>query len=151
MAEKRDIVKILGREFDRLHALFILIAIVVIVGVGAFAFNQDSDQNEGERTDSAETAMVDETAVTETTVSEDGATVSYNGVNGQTALELLENSDLTVVTEDSSVGEFVSKIGDLGDDDSGKFWAFYVNDELASVGAGDYETVDEDVIEWRFE
>src|SRR5690606_2087024 len=76
--------------------------------------------------------------------------VKYDGQEGKTALELLkENAD--VVTETASFGEFVDSINGVKGGDGGKYWIFYVNGEVAQVGAGEYKTKDGDKIEWRFE
>ena len=47
---------------------------------------------------------------------------------------------------------FVSSInGNEHDVDAERYWLFYVNDEMASVGAADYEIEEGDVIEWKLE
>ena len=47
---------------------------------------------------------------------------------------------------------FVSSInGNEHDMDAERYWLFYVNDEMASVGAADYEIEEGDVIEWKLE
>lgn len=81
--------------------------------------------------------------------SEDGRVVSYSGRDGETALEVLQS--LTAVeTEDSDFGEMVTAINDVKAGE-GEFWAFYVNGQQASEGAGTYETTGEDKVEWRLE
>lgn len=77
-------------------------------------------------------------------------TVSYQGVEGQTALELLKASHEVEVQSFGDLGEFVNSIdGVAGDADH--YWSFYLNGEPATVGAGTYATKPGDVIEWKFE
>lgn len=76
--------------------------------------------------------------------------VTYKGADNKTALELLK-SQATVTTRQSSFGEYVESIEGVKGGDNGKFWTFYVNGQQAQVGAGAYETRDEDTIEWKFE
>lgn len=67
---------------------------------------------------------------------------------GTTLLDAMEDTyDLTV-----EEGGFISEIeGHEQDVDAGRFWLYYINDEMPSVGAADYELVDGDAIEWRLE
>lgn len=76
--------------------------------------------------------------------------VSYQGQEGKNALELLKISAPGVQTKSSSYGEFVASIN--GQDGGGtKYWTFYVNGEMAQVGAGSYATKSTDKIEWKLQ
>lgn len=74
---------------------------------------------------------------------------TYQGETGKNALELLKaNAD--VQTETSDFGEMVTSInGQAGGGD--KYWAFFVNGEMSSVGAADYATKDSETIEWKLQ
>lgn len=49
-------------------------------------------------------------------------------------------------------GGFLSAIeGHEQDVDAERYWMYYINDEMPSVGAADYELEDGDQIEWRLE
>lgn len=75
--------------------------------------------------------------------------ISYEGVSGRTALELLnENYDVEVQSFD--FGDMVVSINGQSADAT-SFWAFYVDGEMAQVGAGDFETQDGQIIQWRLE
>ncbi|HTH72352.1 MAG TPA: DUF4430 domain-containing protein [Candidatus Pristimantibacillus sp.] len=76
--------------------------------------------------------------------------LTYNGVDGKNALDLLK-ANATVVTKDSSYGPYVDTINGVKGGTDGKYWAFYVNGNLAQVGAADYQTKTGDKIEWKFE
>ena len=73
-------------------------------------------------------------------------TISYPGQDGKNALELLQSSHQVDV---SSAG-FVNTID--GQAPVGKqYWAFYINDKLADVGAKAYITKTTDQIGWKLE
>lgn len=74
---------------------------------------------------------------------------SYEGVEGKDALTLLKETH-QVETQTSSFGEFVVSINGVTPNDS-QFWGFYVNDQLADVGAGSYITKTGDVITWKLD
>ena len=76
--------------------------------------------------------------------------ISYSGVAGQNALDLLK-THAQVITKDSSYGPYVDSINGVRGGTNGKYWAFYVNDKLADVGAAAYVTQTGDKIEWKFE
>jgi len=49
-------------------------------------------------------------------------------------------------------GGFISTIeGYEQDQDAGRYWLYYINDEMPSVGAAEYELQEGDQIEWRLE
>ncbi|QAY71295.1 DUF4430 domain-containing protein [Xylanimonas protaetiae] len=86
------------------------------------------------------------------TVSADGTEVSYDGVAGLTALELLLRLDPTATATGEGANAFVTAIGGrAADPTKNEFWAFYVNGEQAQVGAGTYEMQDGDKITWKLE
>ncbi len=75
--------------------------------------------------------------------------ISYKGVDGKNALELLDAS-YEIETQKFDFGQMVLSINGrkAGSDE---FWAFYVNGELAQVGAADYQTKSTDTISWKLE
>lgn len=75
------------------------------------------------------------------------AEFSYPGQEGRTALELLKEN-YAVETENFSFGEMVTTIDGIAADQS-HFWAFYVNGEMAVVGAGEYQSDGSETFEWR--
>lgn len=109
-----------------------IVVLVVLVGVGGH-FLGKYDQNKA-------TANVKVNAV---------QAVSYDGQDGKTALEILK-SKASVETQDSSIGVFVISINGVANS-SDHYWMFYVNGELAPVGADEYKTKNTDKIEWRYE
>ena len=75
--------------------------------------------------------------------------ITYQGVEGQTALEILK-ANHQVETQSFSFGELVESINGVKAPAT-HFWAFYVNDKQAEVGAGDFVTKDTDTITWKLE
>lgn len=75
--------------------------------------------------------------------------LTYHGQEGKNALELLKQH-AKVVTKTSSLGEYVVSIN--GNDGGGKkYWSYYINGQLAQVGAGAYITHSTDVIKWKLQ
>lgn len=72
-------------------------------------------------------------------------TVSYPGVDGKNALDLLKESH--TVVED---GGFVKSI-DGRENTGSTYWFLYVNGKSSEVGAKDVQTKPSDTLEWRFE
>jgi hypothetical protein len=76
--------------------------------------------------------------------------VEYDGEDGKTALELLDDNGYDVSVEHSSIGDYVTAIGDVRATKS-TYWSYYVDGKLPNVGAGDFETKDGQHVEWKFE
>ena len=74
--------------------------------------------------------------------------ISYQGVEGKTALELLKSSHKVESQSFGEFGEFVQSIDEIKPGPT-HFWAFYVNGEQAEVGASAYQTKDSDQITWK--
>ncbi len=83
------------------------------------------------------------TVNTKTTVTK---SVTYTGQAGKNALELLQAKH----TVDASAQGFVNAIDGVKPGDH-QYWSFYVNNKQADVGAKDYQTKNDDAIEWKLE
>jgi hypothetical protein len=79
-----------------------------------------------------------------------GKSVSYNCEHGKTAFELLESSHQTE-TKDTSFGKMVMGIDNVKSEENKDFWAFYVDDKQATIGAQLYNCMDQEKIEWKLE
>ncbi len=128
--------------------LTIGVLLLALLGLGGFSyFNNSNDQSPVNEVD---TQVVEQQERSAIEIVPDGKSVSYDGVEGETALKTM--SELTdVSTESSDFGEFVTAINGLAADSTNEYWAFYVNGELASVGAGSYTSMQGDKIEWKLE
>jgi hypothetical protein len=84
--------------------------------------------------------------------SADDVELTYEGVAGKTALELLVAADPTAVVQGEGENAFVTGIeGREAQDSAKEFWALYVNGEMAQVGAGSLVTETGDEITWKLE
>lgn len=75
--------------------------------------------------------------------------VTYQGIDGQNALQILEASH-KVDVKHYSFGDMVTGI-DGTTPDSAHTWSFYVNGKLSDVGAGDYVTKSSDSLKWQLD
>jgi len=128
-------------RFTKINISLAAAAVLVVTGGGLFWWNQSQES----------VAPKSPTTVHAATASPPKTIqyVTYHGVAGRTALELLK-SHATVQTKTSSYGEFVTSIN--GNDGGGKkYWTFYVNGAEAQTGAGVYITTDSDTIEWKLQ
>ncbi|OGY27653.1 MAG: hypothetical protein A2802_01875 [Candidatus Woykebacteria bacterium RIFCSPHIGHO2_01_FULL_43_29] len=69
---------------------------------------------------------------------------------GQTALDLLSKTK-SIEVKESSYGKLVESIEGVKNNTDGKYWLYYINDQPASVGAGEYQLKPNDKIEWKFQ
>ncbi len=77
------------------------------------------------------------------------ATVSYQGVTGKTAFDLLKEKH-QVDSKQFDFGVMVNAI-DGQSSDTTKYWLYYVNGKQPDVGADKYQTKEGEMIEWRLE
>jgi hypothetical protein len=134
------------QKSKKLISLIVLLAVAALAAFGIWYFNYGSSSN-------TETVTTNQPEQVESlvTVSEDGKTVSYEGVEGENALSLLKNYTNVETEEFTGIGEYVVSINGVQADSNSNFWAFYVDDAQAQVGAGDYITKAGEKIEWRLE
>lgn len=111
--------------------IFIIVAIIAGIGI-VYAFTRQPVA-----------------APTTTQSTQQSQTVSYEGEEGRSALELLRVYH-QVDTKDTSFGPMIVGIDGVTPDSS-HFWGFYVNGQLADRGADQYITHNGDRIEWKLE
>lgn len=126
--------------------LLILAIVALLAAVGVWYFNYASEDSSSNSTESSQSV-----ASAGAQSIEDGKKVSYDGIDGQSALALLKQYADVQTEEFAGIGEYVVSINGVAADSTNNFWAFYVNDQQAQVGAGDYITESSDKIEWRLE
>jgi hypothetical protein len=138
-------------EKNNVLKLILGFAGAVLVGIGLLTFvpqtvepapQQVSSVSQEQEPVAAE--EVGEVAAEQQTV------ITYQGEEGKTALELLKER-AEVTTQTSSFGEYVESINGIKGGTDNKYWIFYINGDAATVGAGEYQTQNDEVIEWRFE
>jgi hypothetical protein len=84
-------------------------------------------------------------------VAENVGEFSYEGEDGRTALELLQEKDPDAQVQGEGENAFVTTIQGREADPDTEFWGLYVDDEMAQVGAGSLETEDGQTITWKLE
>ena len=75
--------------------------------------------------------------------------LSYEGQGGQNALALLKKH-AQVQTKHYSFGDMVVAINGVAGKGP-KYWTFYINGKMASVGAGAYATKTTDHLTWKLQ
>lgn len=128
----------------RIKLLALLIVLIAALGLSAWAVaNYLAD-----RTDS-QTQATEEQAIEAVKV---GRTkISYQAQPGITSLAQLEKEASNIVIEESGYGKIVTSIEGHESGTDGKYWSFYVNGEMAQVGADAYTQKEGDFIEWKFQ
>ena len=121
--------------------LFVIIAIIGCVGI-VYALTQTVIAPSTPTLSNTETEQKIQQVPT--------TTITYPGVEGKNALELLKASHVVKTQEFAGAGEFVSEINGVAPD-ANHFWSFYVNGEQSQVGASQYITKSTDTIEWKLE
>jgi hypothetical protein len=130
---------------NKILATIIALVIALIGGTGWVVATHTPAAKDKNKVAIAQPAAV-EAAKTPTPVTH----LSYSGVEGKTALELLK-AKATIVTKQSAYGEYVDSINGVKGGTNNKYWTFYVNGTMAQVGADTYKTKGGDTIEWKFE
>lgn len=81
---------------------------------------------------------------------EQSGEISYKGVEGKTALEILKDTHQVETQSYEGLGEIVIAIDGIKPDGS-SYWIYYVNGEQATEGAGTYVTDNDETITWKLE
>lgn len=76
--------------------------------------------------------------------------VTFTAIADQTVLDQLQTK-ANVSVKDSSYGPYVDSINGIAGGTDGKYWSYYVDGQLAQIGAGEYVTKGGEKIQWKFE
>ncbi len=123
------------KKFEWIGKVFLATSAVVLIAAGC------NSATKTEQTPEAPAAQQSE-------VSPDS--ISYEGQDGKTALELLKASHKVETENYAGVGEYVKSINGIVPSKD-EFWGFYVNGESSNVGAGQYQSKSTDKIEWKLD
>lgn len=132
-----------------------LVAVVVIAlaGAGTWALTRTAAAPQSDSVQSAKTTATPSVSPSAGATASTAAAakgISYAGVEGKTALELLKAKDPQAQTKGDGANAFVTTInGYTASDTKKEYWAFYVNGKMSEVGAGSYATKAGDQIEWK--
>lgn len=114
---------------------FGIVAIVVLLALFSFGAAWLAQANQSKTGEAREVSGVQ--------------TISYDGITGQTALAILQTK-AQIETQESSLGTFVTSINGVANSED-HFWIYYINGEMGTVGADQYQTLATDKIEWRYD
>ncbi|MFH1769506.1 MAG: DUF4430 domain-containing protein [Parcubacteria group bacterium] len=126
--------------------ILVLAAVVLYIALDARSIAED--------TSNGDVSMNGETL--DATLHIDGISYDASMSLGDTVIDLMtnvaENEDdfKFTGTEYEGMGFFVESINGISSTND-MYWIYYINDKSAQVGASQYELVDGDVIEWKFE
>ncbi|QQG40791.1 MAG: DUF4430 domain-containing protein [Candidatus Levyibacteriota bacterium] len=120
----------------------IFIGILILLIIGYFGYGYIASQDAAKK--SAE--LTTQNKPTPTIVLVDY--VKYQGKTGKNAMQLLQEKSSV---ETATSGLIIAINGRRADNAKREYWAFYVNGKLATVGSSDYQTKDEDMIEWKID
>lgn len=130
---------ILPKRFYKKGLFYLVVAILAVGGILTTLYIQNVKKT-------------DEASQTQTTteVKVDPEYITYVATAGKTSLDQLKEVNSTVVTTSSTWGDFVDTVNGLKGGTDGKYWTFYIDGEMASVGAGSYTQKGGEKIEWKF-
>jgi len=77
--------------------------------------------------------------------------VSFTANGNETVLDQLKAVNSNVVTKETELGAYVDSINGLKGGTDGKYWTYYVNGTMGSVGADAYVPKKGETIEWKFQ
>lgn len=126
--------------FKRLETVFIIIVILILGVAYAFLNNKPHPLPNNTDTDDTQASMQQVPS----------STVSYHGVDGKNALELLKTNYSVETKSFGDLGEYVQSINGIAPDNT-HFWSMYVNGQQSQVGASVYITKSSDTIDWKLE
>ncbi|MBI4426790.1 MAG: DUF4430 domain-containing protein [Candidatus Kerfeldbacteria bacterium] len=120
------------------QSIVIVVIVVALVGVGAWWYtSQQTTPVANQNINPAATPNANVEAPLPTTI-------SYQGQDGKTVLELLQENH-EVVESNGFVQGIDGRVGS-----STAYWLWYANGQEGQVGAKDYVTKSTETIEWRF-
>lgn len=125
------------KRFYKQWPFYVILAATILIGIVATFYIQSSVKSDNN---------IVEIAVVES----NPEYISYTAVAGKTSLDQLKESTSDVQTKTTEYGEYVDTIGSLIGGTDGKYWTFYIDGEMASVGAGSYTQKGGEKIEWKF-
>ncbi|MDO8055237.1 MAG: DUF4430 domain-containing protein, partial [Candidatus Hermodarchaeota archaeon] len=75
----------------------------------------------------------------------------FPNLSGDTVFDIL-NQTATVVFTQYAYGKFITSINgvDNNEGENGRYWQYWVNDELAPVAADNYVLVESDQVLWKY-
>ena len=131
--------------------LVIAVALVLIIG-GVIAFSGDGEGDNSSVTTQTEKPESEETGDKQSSEkTEDERYIKYTATSEGSALDQLLALNETVVTSESEYGKSVDEINGLLGGIDGHYWSFYIDKEMAPVGADAFNPEGGELIEWKYQ
>ncbi len=131
----------------------VVILAVVIIGL---SFYQDNEDDKNETTNLSNEEVKELSVIA--TIDNGSTQKSYDKKlsSGTTALGVInlvaEEDGIVLDTTEYDFGILIDSIDGVGEDvNDGKYWSFYVNDEMSMVGLSDYVVMDNDTILLKYQ
>lgn len=118
------------------------IAIVLLGAAGLFAVDY-LGQNTNQQSTQNTTQQIEESQINDV--------ITFNANPGTKVLDQLRAINDSVVTVESEMGVYVDSINGLAGGTDGKYWSYYVDSQMATVGADQFVPEGGEVIEWKFQ
>ena len=140
----------------RNFSLGLVLGIIMFIGVWLLFFQEfNQPASIGQVEVEIEQGVKQELTLVINNGEEDAETYISEFNQGITAFDLLENkaeeSGLTLETKVYDFGILIETIGDKKNGDEGKYWLYYINDEMPMVAADKQELNPGDKVEFKFE
>lgn len=138
----------MDKKSRNIVGLTTLLVIIIALGVSVFYPSSEEFTSNEENVEVIEKEDVVVMSVIVEGEDIEGSPIRFEANEEQSVMDyMIENFDL----EGSEEG-FVTEIeGYEQDEAEGLYWLYYVNEEMPSVGAGEYNPVNGDSIEWELE
>lgn len=126
--------------------IIVLVALFITLGCSAWALS--SYQSKQDNTNQPSTSSIQDTPKAELGRTE----ISYRAKPGVSSLDQLKSEAKNVIiVENSEFGDYVDSIEGHKGSVNGYYWSFYINGEMAQVGAGTYIQKEGDLITWKYQ
>jgi ABC-type uncharacterized transport system ATPase component len=131
----------LNTNYKKSTLISIFVLLSVVTAGTATVLNSVNKEPEKEKT---KTVAKVEPQVKASTV------VQFTAEKDKTVLEQLRTRE-KVTVKDSQYGPYVDSINGVKGGTDNKYWSFYVDGQMANIGAGEYKTKGGETITWKFE
>ena len=136
--------------------LGLIFSIIILVGIWLLFFQEFNQPASVGRVEiEAEEEIKQEVTLIINSGEESIKTFESEFNQGITAFDLLkdkaEELDLTLETKIYDIGVLIEAIGDKTNGDEGKYWLYYINNEMPMVAADKKELSPGDEVEFKFE
>ncbi len=136
---------------NKIFRVLIGLSILLIIGLAVWAISIQRDIEESTNIQSP-LVLEEKVELTVEGLSEGPQTFKFNAKEKDTAFDLLKETGLDIDYTEYDIGIFINAIGEIENNrEEGMNWMYYINEEKAGIGAGQYIVEPGDKIEWKYE